>query len=138
MMILGAGAILFIEATEIRSAKSDDEGNEGSDRLHLSANGAIKSMFASATHFLWNGPKHAVHTAMGKLALSALSFHTVIIAASYTASLAAFLATYRQLSVVVDSFEQIRNPLTSFTSLAGKLCLLQSSQASNRAQLATE
>ena len=106
MMGFGGAAILFMEATasRLRCAGCVDYGEqeEGADgEPHLSPNGLLKTFFASLVHFLWNGPKHAPRTAMGKLALFALSFHTLVIAASYTASLAGFLATSSTLPIQV-------------------------------------
>ena len=134
MMIFGAAAILFMEATgkHVRSLLLDGDPDaadgEGGKRMRLSANGMIKSAFASLTHFLWNGPKHDPQSVAGKVALFALSFHTLIVAASYTASLAGFLATSSPVPVVVLSFDSIRtSPIASIT---GRLCVLQSAQAS--------
>ncbi len=141
MMVFGAFAILFMEATgkrmeatgkHVRSllidADPEADDGEGGKPMRLSANGLIKSVFASLTHFLWNGPKHDPQSVSGKVALFALSFHTLIIAASYTASLAGFLATSTPVPVVVLSFDSIKtSPLASLT---GRLCVLESAQAS--------
>jgi hypothetical protein len=135
MMVFGAFAILFMEATGLTvrrlfiPAEDDDLPTDDDGKpMRLSANGMLKSFFASLTHFLWNGPKHEPQTAAGKVALFALSFHTLIVAASYTASLAGFLATSSPVPVVVLSFDSIKtSPLTSLT---GRLCVLQSAQAS--------
>jgi hypothetical protein len=115
MMIAGAAILLFIEATgnyvrcggENGGAAADDvsgtirEDNEPTPNFSL--NGLIKGVWAAFMHFLWNGPKHDPRTPMGKLALFALSFHTLIIAASYTASLAGFLATSSTVPIEVSS-----------------------------------
>jgi hypothetical protein len=115
MMVAGAAILLFIEATgnyvrcggENGGAAANDvsgtirEDNEPTPNFSL--NGLIKGVWAAFTHFLWNGPKHDPRTPMGKLALFALSFHTLIIAASYTASLAGFLATSSTVPIEVSS-----------------------------------
>jgi hypothetical protein len=129
-MLLGAAAILFMEATgAYLRAGGDDEPSgegEGERRMRLSVNGLTKSVFAALVHFLWNGPKHDPRTTGGKLALAGLSLHTLIISASYTASLAGFLATSTPIPVVVLSFSSIQS--SPLTSIAGKLCVLQSAQ----------
>ena len=134
MMFFGAAAILFMEVTgkHVRhlliDPDPDADDGEGGKPMRLSANGLIKSFFASFTHFLWNGPKHGPQSAAGKAALFALSFHTLIVAASYTASLAGFLATSSPVPVVVLSYDSIRtSPIASIT---GRLCVLESAQAS--------
>ena len=120
MMIAGAAILLFIEATgnyvrcggENGGAAADDvsgtirEDNEPTPNFSL--NGLIKGVWAAFMHFLWNGPKHDPRTPMGKLALFALSFHTLIIAASYTASLAGFLATSSTVPIEVVAFPSSR------------------------------
>ncbi len=137
MMIFGAAAILFMEATgaylrgpgddaDSDSAGGGSEGGGGG--MRISANGLLKSVYAALIHFLWNGPKHDTKTVGGKLALLGLSFHTLIIAASYTASLAGYLSTPSTVPIVVLSFDSIQS--SPLTSLAGKLCVLQSAQAS--------
>ena len=137
MMVLGGVAIVVIEATDpallsrggAAPAEGSDDGEEEA-QYHCTPNGLLKSIHAASVHFLWNGPKHEPRTASGKLALLALSFHTLIIAASYTASLAGFLASSATLPVKVYSFKEIQNsPLGSFT---GKLCVLQSAQVPPR------
>ena len=140
MMVAGAAILLFIEATGNYVRCGGDNGGAAADDVsgtiredneptpNFSLNGLIKGVWAAFTHFLWNGPKHDPRTPMGKLALFALSFHTLIIAASYTASLAGFLASSTTLPIKVYSFKQIQDsPLDSFT---GKLCVLQSAQVS--------
>ena len=108
-MVAGAAILLFIEssAAYVRRPPADEAiapgggrgGDAEGDAPNLSLNGLIKSTFASLVHFLWNGPKHDPRTPMGKLALFALSFHTLVVAASYTASLAGFLATSSTLPI---------------------------------------
>jgi hypothetical protein len=131
MMVFGAAAILFMEATgkHVRTLLIDgdpDDDGEGGKPMRLSANGFVKSVFASLTHFLWNGPKHDPQSVAGKAALFALSFHTLIIAASYTASLAGFLATSSPIPIIVTSYHSIK--ISPITSLTGKLCVLEASQ----------
>eukprot|EP00291_Cryptomonas_curvata_P019850 CAMPEP_0172158522 /NCGR_PEP_ID=MMETSP1050-20130122/4420_1 /TAXON_ID=233186 /ORGANISM="Cryptomonas curvata, Strain CCAP979/52" /LENGTH=503 /DNA_ID=CAMNT_0012827925 /DNA_START=62 /DNA_END=1573 /DNA_ORIENTATION=+ len=137
MMVFGAAAILFMEATGAYlrrggagdDADSDSGGGgseEGGGGGRLSANGLLKSVYAALIHFLWNGPQHETKTAGGKLALFGLCFHTLIIAASYTASLAGFLSTPSSVPIVVLSFDSIQN--SPLSSLAGRLCVLQSAQ----------
>jgi hypothetical protein len=138
MMVFGAAAILFMEATGayLRHGGGDDADSdsggggseEGDGGRRLSINGLLKSVYAALIHFLWNGPKHDTRTAGGKLALFGLCFHTLIIAASYTASLAGFLSTPSSVPIVVLSFDSIQN--SPLSSLAGRLCVLQSAQAS--------
>jgi hypothetical protein len=135
MMILGAAAILFMEATGayLRRGGADADADGGAGGVEgaggggrLSANGLIKSVYAALIHFLWNGPQHETRTAGGKLALFGLCFHTLIIAASYTASLAGFLSTPSRVPIVVLSFDSIQN--SPLSSLTGRLCVLQSAQ----------
>jgi hypothetical protein len=139
MMVFGAAAILFMEATGAYlrgggagdDADSDSGGGgseEGGGGGRLSANGLLKSVYAALIHFLWNGPQHDTKTAGGKLALFGLCFHTLIIAASYTASLAGFLSMPSSVPIVVLSFDIIQS--SPLSSLAGRLCVLQSAQVS--------
>jgi hypothetical protein len=127
MMVFGGLAILFMEATgdlvRSRTAPTDASDGEGGD---LSVDGVLVTMFEALAHFLWNGPKHDPRTVGGKVAILALSLHTLIIAATYTASLAGILSTSSKVPVVVLSFRSIqKSPLTSIT---GKLCVLQAAQ----------
>ncbi len=131
MMVFGGTAILFMEATRDHlnsnpapaDAGASDSGEEGAG---LSVEGVLVTIFAALAHFLWNGPKHDPQTIGGKVAILALSLHTLIIAAFYTASLAGILSTSAREPVVVMSFGSIRRaPLSSIT---GKLCVLQSAQ----------
>jgi hypothetical protein len=141
MMVAGAAILLFIEATGdyVRRSGSESRCDPGYDTAHppnLSLNGLIKGVWAAFTHFLWNGPKHDPRTAMGKLALFALSFHTLVIAASYTASLAGFLATSSTLPVEVHinylfrpcAFDLVLSP--SFRFLSTQYCRFQKIPAS--------
>ncbi len=107
MMVAGAACILFMESTanlvrRVGGLVDDNQPDPDAEPLpSINPNEFLKSFYASFAHFLWNGPKHAPRTAMGKLALCALSFHTLVIAASYTASLAGFLATSSTLPIEV-------------------------------------
>ncbi len=133
MMVFGAAAILFMEATGayLRRAGADSDSGGGSEEgRRLSANGLLKSVYAALIHFLWNGPKHDTRTVGGRLALFGLCFHTLIIAASYTASLAGFLSTPSSVPIVVLSFDSIQT--SPLSSLACKLCVLQSAQVRPR------
>ena len=98
MMVVGAACILVMEATANHVRRAG--GCVDAEALpSINPNEFLKGFFASFAHFLWNGPKHDPRTPMGKLALFALSFHTLVIAASYTASLAGFLATSSTLPI---------------------------------------
>ena len=70
-------------------------------------------------------PRHIA----GKLALFALSFHVLIITASYTASLAGYLATSNPVPVEVLTFQSIET--SPLTSIQGKLCVLQSAEVTS-------
>ena len=116
MMVFGGAVLLFIEATAayVRRAADGDpsagegDGGDGDSPPHLCVNELLKSVYESLVHFLWNGPKHDPRTATGKLALFALSFHTLVIAASYTASLAGFLATSYSAPIEVPQPQRSR------------------------------
>ena len=111
MMAIGGAALLFIEATASYARSGEQAGDDADEAPpRLSLNGLLKSFHASVIHFLWNGPKHDPRTAMGKLALFALSFHTLVIAASYTASLASFLATSSTLPIEASSSRDHSSP----------------------------
>jgi hypothetical protein len=129
MMIVGGTAILLMEATGDyvgSRAAADDAGDGEGGGEGLSVDGVLETVFAAVAQFLWNGPKHAPQTVGGKVALFALSFHTLVIGASYTASLTGILSTSYKEPVVVLAFSSIKkSPLTSIT---GKLCVLQSAQ----------
>ena len=145
MIALGGTAIAVIEATSIdriqrrRTARGrrietpgagvGEEGGEadGADSdTGCGPSALLLSVYAAVIQFLWNGPQHEARTAGGKLALLALSFHTLVIAASYTASLAGFLASSTTLPVEVYSFAQMRS--SSPSSVKGRLCVLQAAQ----------
>ena len=132
IMCFGGAVILFIEATAayVRApgcgGGHEDEGDEEGEPVELSLDGLLKSIYAALIHFLWNGPKHEPRTHLGRIALFALSFHTLVIAASYTASLAGFLATPVSVPLVVLSFKSIQT--SPLTSLEGRLCVLQSAE----------
>jgi hypothetical protein len=136
MMVFGGTTILFMEATRglltstppspPEADAHDDSSDGGKEGGELSVDGVLVTMFSALTHFLWNGPKHDPQTIGGKVAIFALSFHTVIFTAYYTASLTGILSTSHKEPVVVLSFSSIkRSPLSTIT---GKLCVLQSAQ----------
>ena len=133
MIVFGGLAIVAMEATSkdsLLNAHMDqrEENSEGD----YSPNGILMSTYKSIIHFLWNGPVHMPNTGGGKLALFGLSFHTLIIAASYTASLAGFLSTSSTLPIEIYSFQEVQSSGPS--SVKGKLCVLQSAQVRFKAK----
>ena len=64
--------------------------------------------------------------------LFALSFHVLVITASYTASLASYLATSNPVPVEVLTFHSIET--SPLTSIEGKLCVLQSAEVTSLLQ----
>ncbi len=87
-MFLGGATIIIIESSSDAPLPRGGGRGGGAEPLRPTPNGALKSLFAALAHFLWNGQKHAVRTPGGRVALVALSLHTVIMGATYTGSLA--------------------------------------------------
>jgi hypothetical protein len=89
--------------------------------------GALRGAHAAVVHFLFYAPRHRPRTAGGRLALAALSFHALVMSASYQAALAGFMSTSAPLPTEVGGFAAVERAALP-PRPGDRVCMLQAAQ----------